>query len=198
MMWCDDGIGRSLAHLGGLELHEGAPLATDVAKIGRSALDAPSDGVICAGKEAFGLELEVGVEVMGAVAHGACVSELEDHLSKQDAARIHVRHRQHVLCKSGKRKGKRRAMVGAKARRRPVTQKHVSQSARVFDLVWGRGRGEGGGGKEEYAIDLPESSGRPMSVIRLSPSITVETELPRNLDFGRSSPTTATLFAGET
>ena len=84
----------------------------------------------------------------------------------------------------------------AKAGRRPVTQKHVSQSARVFGLVWERGRGRGG--EEEYASDLPESSGRPMSVMRLSPSITVETELPRNLDFGRSSPTMATLFAGET
>jgi len=37
-----------------------------------------------------------------------------------------------------------------------------------------------------------------MSVMRLSPSIVVETELPRNLDFGRSSPTMATLFTGET
>lgn len=45
---------------------------------------------------------------------------------------------------------------------------------------------------------LPASSGRSIRVMRLSPSIAVMTELPRNLDFGRSSPTTATLFAGET
>jgi hypothetical protein len=128
------------------------------------------------------------------VAHGARVAELDDHLSKEDAARVHVRHRQHVLWREKTKKGKGGAKGVAKAGRRPVTQKHVSQSARVFGLVWGRGRGV----REEYAIDLPESSGRPMSVMRLSPSITVETELPRNLDFGRSSPTTATLFAGET
>ena len=70
----------------------------------------------------------------------------------------------------------------------------VSQHASLASC----GGAEGGRGEEEYAIDLPESSGRPRSVMRLSPSITVETELPRNLDFGRSSPTTATLFAGET
>jgi hypothetical protein len=34
--------------------------------------------------------------------------------------------------------------------------------------------------------------------MRLSPSIVVDTELPRNLDFGRNSPTMATLLAGET
>jgi hypothetical protein len=35
------------------------------------------------------------------VAHGACVAEFDDHLSEQDPARVHVRHRQHVFWRGG-------------------------------------------------------------------------------------------------
>jgi hypothetical protein len=41
------------------------------------------------------------------------------------------------------------------------------------------------------------SLGRPWSTTRFSPSIVVLTELPRNLDLGRSSPMIVSLFAGE-
>ena len=47
-------------------------------------------------------------------------------------------------------------------------------------------------------VYVPPSSGRPINVMRFSPSMVVETELPRNLDLGRSSPTMQSLFAGET
>ena len=43
----------------------------------------------------------------------------------------------------------------------------------------------------------PPSSGLSINVILFSPSIVVETLFPRNFDFGLSSPTMATLFAGE-
>lgn len=46
-------------------------------------------------------------------------------------------------------------------------------------------------------VDIPPSSGLPISKIRFSPSIVVDTLLPKNFDFGRSSPRMATLFSGE-
>ncbi len=52
-------VGRT--YLGGLELHQRAPLAADVTEVGRAALDAASDSVVGAGEEALGLELDVGV-----------------------------------------------------------------------------------------------------------------------------------------
>ncbi len=156
------------AYLGSLEFHERAPLAADLAELRRAMLHTAGDGVVRAGEEALRLEFEVGVEIERVVAHGARVAEFEDHLSEEDAARVHVRHRQHVLCKQGRSRKK----------------KHVSLTR--LSASWGVG------------TQLPASSGRPVSVMRLWPSIVVDTELPRNLDFGRSSPTMATLLAGET
>lgn len=45
--------------------------------------------------------------------------------------------------------------------------------------------------------DVPPSSGFASRVTRFSPSIVVDTLLPRNFDFGRSSPKMLTWFAGE-
>ena len=131
--------------LGGLELHERAPLAADVTEIGRAALDAPGDGVVRAGEEALGLELEVGVVVVRVVAHGARVAELDDHLSKEDAARVHVRHRQHVLWREKNEKGQRRGEGGCKGRA-PAgdTEACQSVSTRLWPRVGaGKGRGRG-------------------------------------------------------
>jgi hypothetical protein len=154
-------------HLGGLEFHKPAPLAADLAELGRTMFHAAGDGVVRAGEESPRLELEVGVEILRVVAHRARIAQFEDHLSEEDAARVHIRHRQHVLWK-------RKAAGG-----------HVRETRLWFEC----------GGELR---DLPASSGRPVNDMRLSPSIVVETELPRNLDFGRSSPTMATLFVGET
>ena len=41
------------------------------------------------------------------------------------------------------------------------------------------------------------SSGRSRKVTWLEPSMSVAAELPRNLDFGRSSPQMSTMFSGE-
>ena len=86
-----------MAYLGRFELHKRAPLAGDVAELGRAVLDAPGDGVVSAREEAPGLEFEVGVKVLRIVAHGTCITEFEHHLPKEDATRVHVRHRQHVF-----------------------------------------------------------------------------------------------------
>lgn len=48
-----------------------------------------------------------------------------------------------------------------------------------------------------FRTHAPPSSGAPKSVILFSPSMVVETLLPRNLDFGLSSPTMYMRFAGE-
>jgi hypothetical protein len=90
--------GEGRGNLGGFELHQRAPFAADLAEIGRAVLDAASDGVVCAGEEAFGLELDIGVQVLRVVAGCAGVAELDDHLSEEDAAGIHVWHRYHVFC----------------------------------------------------------------------------------------------------
>ena len=50
------------------------------------------DGVVRAGEETSRLEFEVGLEVLRVVAHGARVSEFEDHLAKENPAPVHVRH----------------------------------------------------------------------------------------------------------
>ena len=65
-------------------------------------LHAAGEGVVRAGEEALRLELDIGMEILRAVAHGARVAELDDHLPKQNAARVHIRHRQHVLCENKK------------------------------------------------------------------------------------------------
>ena len=87
----------NLAYLGGFEFHKRAPLAADVAELGRAMLDAPGDGIVRAGEETLGLEFEVGLKVLRIVPHGTCITEFEHHLSKEDAARVHIWHRQHVL-----------------------------------------------------------------------------------------------------
>ena len=87
------GEGRAFSHLCCLELHYFAPIADDVAEFCRAVFDAAGDRVVRAGEEAFRLEVDVGVEVMRAIAHGARVAELLDHLSKEDAASVHVWHR---------------------------------------------------------------------------------------------------------
>lgn len=46
-------------------------------------------------------------------------------------------------------------------------------------------------------MDWPPSSGRCIKNTRFSPSMTVETELPKNLDFGFNSPEMRRLFAGD-
>lgn len=61
----------------------------------------------------------------------------------------------------------------------------------------GARRGERGRAAQGQRGDVPPSSGFPSSVTRFSPSIVVETLLPRNLDLGRSSPMMLTWFAGE-
>jgi len=50
------------------------------------------DGVVRAGEETSRLEFEVGLEVLRVVAHGARVSEFEDHLPEENPAPVHVRH----------------------------------------------------------------------------------------------------------
>ena len=52
-------------------------------------------------------------------------------------------------------------------------------------------------GFQKKERDLPPSSGFASRVTRFSPSIVVDTLLPRNFDFGRSSPRMLTWFAGE-
>lgn len=106
------------------------------------------------------LELDVGVVARLLVLRHARVAELEEHLAPQDPARVHIRHRHDVLCRTTRQ-----------------YSRFVQDTAARYP---------------------PLSSGRPRRYTRFSPSIVVETLFPRNLDFGRSSPITATLFAGET
>lgn len=91
------------AHLGCLEFHQRAPLAVDLAELGGAVFHPAGDGVVRAGEETFRLEFEVGLEILRVVAHGARVSEFDDHLSEEDSAPVHVRHRHHVLYKKASR-----------------------------------------------------------------------------------------------
>ena len=127
-----------LAYLGNFELHKRAPLAGDVAELGRAVLDAPSDGVVCAREEALGLEFEVGVQVLRIVAHGTCITEFKHHLSKEDATRVHVRHRQRVFWTSKKGHG-----VGG--RNTPAGDTATCQSVSQHASLASCGDGEGGG-----------------------------------------------------
>ena len=88
-----------LAYLGGrFELHKGAlHLPVTSPSSVEPCLTRSAYGVVSAGEEALGLEFEVGVEVLRIVAHGTCIAEFEHHLSKEDAACVHVRHRHHVF-----------------------------------------------------------------------------------------------------
>ena len=91
------GRGEGGGYLGGLELHQRAPFAADFAEVGGAVLDAAGEGVVGAGEEALGLELDVGVQVVRVVARRAGVAELDHHLAEEDAARVHVWHRDHVF-----------------------------------------------------------------------------------------------------
>jgi hypothetical protein len=100
-----------------LELHGMAPPARDFPNIGGVVADSPRDGIICSREEALlsiryrfkiiicwanlGFELEVTVETVLLVLGHACVAKLLHHLSKEDAARVHVWHGNHVFCMGG-------------------------------------------------------------------------------------------------
>lgn len=51
----------------------------------------------------LGFEFEIARQSMSLVLDGACITELQDHLPKQDAARVHVWHRDDVPCEAIKR-----------------------------------------------------------------------------------------------
>ena len=94
----EGGEGREMGHcrrthLGCLEFHQRAPLSVDLAELGGAVFDPTGDGVVRAGEETLRLEFEVGLEILRVVAHGARVSEFEDHLSEENPTPVHVRHR---------------------------------------------------------------------------------------------------------
>ena len=47
----------------------------------------------------LGLKLDLRAVARLLVLRRARVAELEEHLAPEDAARVHVRHRDHVLCR---------------------------------------------------------------------------------------------------
>ena len=63
----------------------------------RRAADLARNRVVRAREVALGLELDVGREPETIVPRRARVSELEHHLAPQNAARVHIWHREHVF-----------------------------------------------------------------------------------------------------
>lgn len=76
----------------------------------------------------------------------------------------------------------------------PLPRSHVCQIATSTD---GEKKKKKRKHDAEGATPTADPSGFSNSVTLFSPSIVVETLLPRNLDFGRSSPRMLTWFAGE-